>query len=70
MYNLSKRVGEFTQLETAAHTWKTPYRILEAEAWQMGLYGSGGHYLPHYDAFEKHVMPPDTYWNGLWVGNR
>ena len=36
----------------------------------MGLYGSGGHYLPHYDAFEKHVMPPDQYWNGLWVGNR
>ena len=29
---------------------------IEAEAWQMGLYGPGGHYLPHYDAFDTLVL--------------
>ena len=28
---------------------------IEAEAWQMGLYGPGGHYLPHFDAFDTLV---------------
>ena len=36
----------------------------------MGLYGSGGHYLPHFDAFDKAVMPPDQHWENIWVGNR
>ena len=32
------------------------YQWIEAEAWQMGLYGPGGHYLPHYDAFDTLVL--------------
>ena len=31
------------------------FQWIEAEAWQMGLYGPGGHYLPHYDAFDTLV---------------
>ena len=41
-----------TGLEISAHLAHDPYRTFAAEAWQMGLYGSGGHYLPHYDAFD------------------
>ena len=26
-----------------------PPQWVDAEAWQMGLYGPGGHYLPHLD---------------------
>ena len=28
---------------------------------QMGLYGPGGHYLPHYDAFGSDLLPPDVW---------
>ena len=45
-----------------------PYRIFASEPWQMGLYGSGGHYLPHFDAFE--VLPGDSQADDYWVGNR
>ena len=47
------------------------WKFVEAEAWQMGLYGPGGHYLPHYDAFDSNLLPPDV-WGAdrLWVGNR
>ena len=37
------------------HTNHKYYQWIEAEAWQMGLYGPGGHYLPHYDAFDTLV---------------
>merc|ERR1719222_908627 len=45
---------------------------IEAEAWQMGLYGPGGHYLPHYDAFDTldHLAFTSTLPNKVWRGNR
>ena len=43
---------------------------MKAEAWQVGLYGAGGHYLPHFDAFDAHLLPPDVWDQGVWVGNR
>ena len=47
------------------------WRFVEAEAWQMGLYGPGGHYLPHFDAFDGNLLPPDVWsTDRLWVGNR
>jgi len=70
LYKLAKKIGLATSLVAADSTWKSPYRIFSAEAWQMGLYGSGGHYLPHFDAFDKAVMPPDQHWQNIWVGNR
>ena len=45
------------------------FRLVEAEAWQVGVYTPGGHYLPHYDAFE--ILDPQAHTpEGLWVGNR
>lgn len=45
------------------------FRLVEAEAWQVGVYPPGGHYLPHYDAFE--ILDPQAHTpEGLWVGNR
>ena len=70
LYKLSKKTGLFTNLVTSSARWKVPYRIFEAEAWQMGLYGSGGHYLPHYDTFDKGLLPSDVWADSLWVGNR
>ena len=49
---LTRRTELVTGLEISAHLAHDPYRTFAAEAWQMGLYGSGGHYLPHYDAFD------------------
>ena len=42
-----------------------------AEPWQVGVYSPGGHYLPHYDAFDddddmSRARTPE----GVWVGNR
>ena len=42
LWKLSRKTGLFTGLIVASETWQVPYRILESEAWQMGLYGSGG----------------------------
>ena len=43
--------------------------IVESEALQIGVYGPGGHYLPHYDMFD--VMDPSSHLpDGTWVGNR
>ena len=70
LYKISKKTGLFTDLIASSPEWQVPYKIFEAEAWQMGLYGSGGHYLPHYDAFDKVLLPPDVWADNLWVGNR
>ena len=70
---LSKKTEVFTNLAITPRLDSDPYRTFASEPWQMGLYGSGGHYLPHFDAFD--VFPGDDYWNrnkedNYWVGNR
>jgi len=75
MYKLSKKTGKLVQLETARPAEKlfadASKRFVEAEDWQMGLYGPGGHYLPHLDAFEPDTLPSNAWGlDGLWVGNR
>ena len=73
LYKLSKKVAKMTKLNTyPPEEMMVPgveWRIVEAEACQVGLYGPGGHYLPHFDAFDipdPQSVGPD----GLWVGNR
>jgi hypothetical protein len=73
IYKLSKKTAKMTKLNTyLPEEMMVPgveWRIDEAEAWQVGLYGPGGHYLPHFDAFDipdPQSVEPD----GLWVGNR
>ena len=74
LYKLSKKVSLMTGLETFRPRiddevdWKM--QLIEAEAWQLGLYGSGGHYLPHHDAFPPDNLPLDGWHDGVWVGNR
>ena len=74
LYKLSKKVSLMTGLETFRPQiddevdWKM--QLIEAEAWQLGLYGSGGHYLPHHDAFPPDNLPLDGVHDGVWVGNR
>ena len=58
-----------TGLQVARPTNDPVFNIIEAEAWQIGVYGPGGHYLPHYDSFD--VLDPSAYSpEGTWVGNR
>jgi len=70
LYQLSRRVSRMTGLEVAAPKERnTKGWFVEAEAWQLGVYGPGGHYLPHYDAFD--ILDPQSRTpDGLWVGNR
>ena len=70
LYKLSKKVSLLTGLETFRPKLSDKYEGIEAEAWQLGLYGPGGHYLPHYDAFPMEHLPPDIWSNGVWAGNR
>ena len=46
---------------------KPPYYVVTLD--QVGVYGPGGHYLPHYDTL---VLDEASLYNsqGLWVGNR
>ena len=69
LYRLSRKVGRLSNMEVARpqNEWKGS--IVEAEPFQIGLYSPGGHYLPHYDAFD--VLDPQSRTpEGLWVGNR
>jgi len=75
LYQLARRTAAMTGLEVA----RPPHLLgkeggewIEAEAWQMGLYGPGGHYLPHYDAFDTldHLAYTSTLPNKVWRGNR
>ena len=68
MNKLSKKTELFTNLAITPRLDSDPYRTFASEAWQMGLYGSGGHYLPHFDAFD--VLPGDGQTENFWVGNR
>ena len=69
-HHLSRRVGRMTGLEVArpSHAHSPAHQGVEAEPWQVGVYGPGGHYLPHWDSF---TSLPDSAWaDGEWVGNR
>jgi len=75
IYKLSKKTGKLVQLETARPAEKlfadASRKFVEAEDLQMGMYGPGGHYLPHLDAFDTNMLPSDAWGlDGLWVGNR
>ena len=72
LYKISQKVSLLTGLETFRPVINGQYdeRLIEAEAWQLGLYGSGGHYLPHFDAFPSDSLPSDVWNQGVWVGNR
>ena len=75
LYKLSKKTGKMTKLDThrppemMVDVPGEKWRFVEAEAWQIGLYGPGGHYLPHFDAFD--ILDPQSAGpEGIWVGNR
>ena len=74
LYKLSKKVSLVTGLETFRPVINGPdgpdTRFIEAEPWQVGLYGSGGHYLPHHDTFDEDNLPSDVWSGNIWVGNR
>lgn len=72
LYNLAKKTGKMAQLEIAKSDGDNfQDTFVESEPWQMGVYVPGGHFLPHFDAFEDNTLPP-TAWSTdrLWVGNR
>ena len=71
LYKLSKKVSLLTGLETFRPTLSDRYEGIEAEAWQVGMYGPGGHYLPHKDALIPENSPVNDYYKGdTWVGDR
>jgi len=73
LHKLSLKTGRMTKLATAKPVLDTVpgqlVHIVESEAWQVGIYGPGGHYLPHYDTFQS--LDPSAFTPaGEWVGNR
>jgi len=69
LYKLSQTLEKVTSLNVARPDNRPITAIVESEAWQIGVYGPGGHYLPHYDAFD--LLDPSSYTpEGTWVGNR
>ena len=69
LYKLSNVLEKITKLKLARPTNTPISAIVESEAWQIGVYGPGGHYLPHYDAFD--ILDPSARTpDGVWVGNR
>ena len=69
LYKLSKKVSLMTGLETfRPRIGET--QLIEAEPWQLGLYGSGGHILPHMDPYPPDNLPSDAWNEGVWVGTR
>ena len=67
---VSRKVSLLSGLETVRPEGAESQDWVEAEAWQLGLYGAGGHYLPHHDAFPPDSLPQNVWKEGLWVGNR
>ena len=70
LYKLSKKVSLLTGLETFRPKLTDKYEGIEAEAWQVGMYGPGGHYLPHHDSFPSSGLSPHAWQEGVWVGDR
>ena len=72
LYKLSKKVSLMTGLETFRPRidGKIDKKLIEAEPWQLGLYGSGGHILPHFDPYPPDNLPSDAWNEGVWVGTR
>ena len=72
LYKLSKKVSLMTGLETFRPRidGKIDKKLIEAEPWILGLYGSGGHFLPHIDPYPPDNLPSHTWNDGVWVGNR
>ena len=59
---MSRRLGRATRLLTfrqRALDHHQPRHFVEAEAWQVGVYSPGGHYLPHFDDFD--ILDPQSY---------
>ena len=69
LYKLSKKVSLMTGLETFRPRIDE-MQLIEAEPWQLGLYGSGGHILPHMDPYPPDNLPSDAWNEGVWVGTR
>merc|ERR1712018_382368 len=47
-----------------------PYSTFESEMFQVGVYGPGGLYYPHLDAFNKFDSQGKLTSGDHWVGNR
>ena len=65
---LSKRASLVTNLELTQPLAQDSDTNIASEAWQVGVYSPGGHYLPHFDAFD--VLGTDSHAGNIWVGNR
>jgi len=59
---LSKKTEKLTQLVTT----RSSKESVTPEVWQVGVYGAGGHFLPHTDGPNTDAWTTDK----LWVGNR
>merc|ERR1711892_828592 len=73
LHKLSLKTGKMSNLTAAKPVLDVVpgqlVHIVESEAWQVGIYGPGGHYLPHYDSFESLDQTAYTP-SDVWVGNR
>ena len=72
LYKLSKKAGKIVQLETTISTEETlTPELMKAEAFQIGLYGAGGQYLPHLDSLSEELSYSRVWGpNHFWIGNR
>ena len=62
LYKMSRRLGRATKLVTFRQRALQEHELqhfVEAEAWQVGVYSPGGHYLPHFDDFD--ILDPQSY---------
>ena len=62
LLEMSRRLGLATKLLTFRQRPLEQHELLhfvEAEAWQVGVYSPGGHYLPHFDDFD--ILDPQSY---------
>ena len=62
LLEMSARLGRATKLLTFRQRPLEQHQLrhfVEAEAWQVGVYSPGGHYLPHFDDFD--ILDPQSY---------
>jgi len=62
LHKVSKKTGKLTQLET--NETETNYTKDYAHAFEIGLYGAGGHFLPHVDGPGGEEYTFDNLWYG------